>query len=140
MTNKSIEPFKPTDYVEAVRAKIRTAIFEAVPSEQWDAMIKVEIEAFMKPKVERHQYNGSEKTIPSGFSQLCQQILTEQVKARINTAMTKEGWDRVWDESGLGTSAKLEEFLHKHAGAVLNSWLGNVIQNIVEQIRNSRPR
>lgn len=51
--SESIAKFDPSSYVEATRARVKSALVELIPDEQWNAMLKQQIDAFLKPSVER---------------------------------------------------------------------------------------
>lgn len=115
--NKEIIPFDPTQAMQSIKDKIKSAFVELIPDEQWHAMVKAEVDSFFNDTEEksRSSYGGNSKIIPSVFKQ----VVREELKK-----MARE---------------KLEEYLRENTSFVWQNMNGNItIENaITNAVKNN---
>lgn len=128
-------PFDPAAAVNAIRDRIRGAMLDIIPTEQWDALIKAEMHAFMNDRVTGSGYN--QNTYPSGFKKIVHEMLEEDAKARVKALLSSPEWQAKWTGSGGDTEASdaVKAYVTANAGAILNAWVGNAIQQVVQQMQ-----
>lgn len=80
-------PFDPSATINAIRDRIRGAMLDIIPDEQWDALIKAEMHAFMNDTVEKRSY-GESVTRPAGFKIIVREMLEEDAKKRLTAVLT----------------------------------------------------
>jgi len=106
---------KPKSLEEAVRAKIRSALFDAIPDEQIDGLIQKQWADFFEP-TRRNTGSGAWpkwEDVPSRFAQLVTAEISEQIKPLISASVRAE-------------LAKLE-IAHEDGEAVVKGELVNAI-------------
>ena len=137
MASEAIRQFNPSDYVEMIRGKIRGVLLEVVPDEQWDEMIRKEIQTFFELRTEDRSYGYSVRT--SGFRMACEDILKREVQERVLAALKSPEWDGYWDGQRQTIGPKLAELLQQQAAGIFNAWLGSVLQGVLHGMQIVRP-
>jgi len=133
-----IAKFDPSNYVEKLREKMKSAICDIIPDEQWDAMLKSEIDSFFKERTEKDRWGNNERTIQSAFRQAIEQVLTDECKTRIGAMLSLPEWAGYWDGQKTIAGAKIEEMVQRCGVDILNRWLSVAIQQVVSQIAVQR--
>lgn len=129
-----IAKFEPANYVEKLRDKMKSAICDIIPDEQWDAMLKAEIDGFFKERVQKDHWGNQDKVIPSSFHQAIEQVLSDECKNRVSEMLKSPEWTGYWDGQKQIAGAKIEEMVREQGVEILNRWLGAAIQQVVAQI------
>lgn len=129
-------PFDPAAAVNAIRDKIRGAMLDIIPTEQWDALIKAEMHSFMNDTVEKRAY-GESLTRPAGFKRIVHELLEEDAKVRVKALLSSPEWMEKW---GTGPNDKeaseaVKAYVTENAGKILNAWVGSAIQQVVQQMQ-----
>ena len=144
MNTDANKEFKPTDYVEALRAKIRTALVEIIPDEQWDKLIRLEIAYFFNEKEINPYYYHARPELTSGFKETVRSILAGLVKERVQDYLNSPEWSEQWKPTlgGGGNTMLMSEgvssVLRKYGLEIMQEWLGQGMQQILISMRNSR--
>ena len=129
-----LEKFDASKYAEAIREKIKGAIIDVIPNEQWDAMILAEMKKFMDERYEGSGYHRHH--IPSGAQEVIQSVLMEDVKSRTKKMLESPEWNSYWDQNtGRIAGEKITEFMEKNGTVILNNWLGSMMQSFIDQLK-----
>ena len=90
------------DAAQALREKIRTAFVELITPEQWDAMVKTELDAFVNERtvVINPGYSRDTKKLPSVFHEVCEEVYRAHLKGLIKAELTKPEWNADWQMGG----------------------------------------
>jgi len=122
---KQIIQYDPSKLMEMVRDRIRATYVSLIPEEQWSQMVKKEIDAFF---VEREGYRNYERM--SNFKQVVYGELEKKAKE-----IAKQYLDSIssndWEGNVLKPSDFVKELFAEHAGKILLSTLGNMVQQAV---------
>ena len=133
-TLKKPQTFDPNAAVEAIRNKIRRAILDVIPQDQWDAMIRAEMHAFMNDTTTRDQW-GHTKHTEARIRVIARELLEADARKRVNALLSSPEWSAKWDTTGdTEASDAVKAYLEENAGKILNKWVGTAIQQVVNQI------
>lgn len=132
-----ITPFNPVSYAEKLRDKIKSALVDIVPDEQWADLIKKEVEAFFAKKNVTRNYNNQISDSESEFSAIARQVLGEEAKKHIRAELETPGWADVWDNGRLAGSESLRKLLMENAPLIIASAFDGTFQAVLQQVRNN---
>jgi hypothetical protein len=135
MGNEMEKPgqFDPNAAVKAIRDKIRKALVEIIPDEQWDALIKAEMRSFMQDTTSGSGYR--ETVQRAGFKDIVRKVLIEDTEARVRALLTSPEWTGAWGPEGEQASDAIKKYMTQNAGEIMNAWIGNAVQQVVSQLR-----
>jgi hypothetical protein len=144
MSEQAIQTVNLEDAAKQLREKIRLAFVDLIPPEQWDAMVKTELEAFTKPRPpERDQWGHVRvNERPSVFHEVAEQVYREHLKELVKAELQKPEWCGQWDssEGRYVFGEKVNAWLTENSAAIMHTMLremfGAVAQGMVERLRN----
>ena len=121
--------FDPNNPLALIKDKIKDAYVSLIPEEQWDEMVKREIDEYFKI-TETNTYNNN-RLSTSNFRRDVVSVLQEETIKR-----TKEYLDRnfniVWDSNGIPKCNELiEEMITKNSGKILSNMIGDIVTNAI---------
>lgn len=138
---QAIAAFNLGDAAKTLRDKIRHAFVELIPPEQWEAMVKKELESFTKESVGVDQW-GRSKTQPSVFSEVCKEVYRERLTEQVKALLASPEWQGSYNGTGVKASAAIQEWLTINADklliVVLNQMFGGVAQRMVQEMQSLR--
>lgn len=127
-----VAKFDPNAYVEAIRTRIKDALVGMIPDEQWDAMLRQQIDAFMTSK-SVSDYHGSRR-VPSELEKIVNDLMTEEVKAHVKRLLMSPEWQPVWTGVGHKVSEEVGKIAAEHGAGIINAWLAQAVQSFVNAI------
>jgi len=134
--------FDPHAAVDAIRVKIRLMALEVIPSEQWEALIRAELNDFMEDKWASPSYRSDERK-PSGFKLAVRSILEEEAKKAVKAYLSQPEWADQWsnEKQKWVAGEAVQDLLRKEGPAILETlirgYLSQSVSNILERVRNS---
>lgn len=97
MTDNLPAKLEPVQFVDKLRERIKGTLGELIPDDQWDAMMKTEVDRFFNSRVEERNY--ARREIPSGFTEIVQAEIASYVKVRVQKYLAEDpGWQHKWGE------------------------------------------
>lgn len=129
---QDIKKFNAEEAMNSVKDKIKDAFVSLIPDEQWNEMVKTEVNKYF---AETEDYNGySNRQRTSGFSRTVFSLLDSEVNIRV-TDYLKENFQLIWYNSNgeAKCNAKVEEMITKNAGQILADMIGASIQMRLQQ-------
>ena len=134
MAENAIAPFDLEKINESIRARIRLAFVEAIPDEAWNAMIRKEVDAFMQTRHVETGYGSHQ--VPSHFSDVVRSELTKELQVRIKQMLEGQEWQGHWNGNMQNAGERIKALMIENSGEILNSWIGNIFQNMMSDLRN----
>lgn len=140
------KPFSAEKAVDAIRERIRGALADLIPDEQWDTLIRAEVKDFLEDRtVERNSYRDTyHQTVPAGFKRLVREELTTETKNRLKTFFDSPEWTAQWENrpghqggSHYVASEEVKRLVLESSGQIISSVLSQAIQNVVTNMRGS---
>jgi hypothetical protein len=141
MTDQGIQAVGLEDAAKQLREKIRLAFVELIPKEQWEAMVKAELESFTKERTGHDNWNHKVQK-PSVFHEVAEEVYRAHVKALVKAELDRPEFAAAWnkDQQRHTFSEAVEAWLTKNREAILHTMLqemmGSVAQNMIERLRN----
>ena len=132
--NKEVKPFNANDVMQSVKDKIKASFVGLIPDEQWEAMVKKEIDEFINPQKNNNSWNNN--YYPSGFSKIAKELLDNYAREKISEMLRK---DEVLNNA-LGDDGKLrKEYMELIANSIPNLFV-NLLTNSMVDIANNTYR
>jgi len=128
-----VTKFDPTSYVDKVRDKIKQSLIDVIPDEQWNVMLKAEIEGFFKSKISSHY--GEQREQPSDFRRIVLGVLEEEVKKRVRDMLSSAEWTSYWDGTKQQAGEEIARIARENGAAILAKWLEAAIGQVISSIR-----
>ena len=120
----SIQKFDPTTAMVTIKEQIKNTFASLIPEEQWEAMVKKEIDSYFEEKAEVYDTRGRSST----FTKDVHTLLAEEVKSRTKVYLTGPDFQTTWVHNGISTcNIKVEEMITKNAGKILADMIGGTI-------------
>lgn len=137
---EEITKFDPNKLVDRVRERVRGTIADLIPEDAWTAMVKKEIDLFLKETTrEAYNFNRNHERIPSGLATAVHDVLEEETKKRVKAILDSPEWGANWMVEGQVSNA-VKDLVVKHAPEIVQSLLGNAVQQFVQNMRNGMGR
>jgi len=119
-----IKKFDVNEAMKNVKDKIKDAFVTLIPDEQWNEMVKKEIDTYFKQTEARYD----NRQYVSDFTRDVHSILQQEVKEKVKQYLN-ENFNAVWYDNGVPVcNAKVEEMITKNAGKILSDMIGGTIQ------------
>lgn len=131
-----VAKFDPTSYVDKVRDKIKQSLIDVIPDDQWNAMLKTEIEAFFKTKTYTHY--GEQKEQPSEFRRIVANVIEEETKTRVRAMLIGPEWTSYWDGTENLAGLEIVRIARENGAAILAKWLEAAIGQVIDGIKFNR--
>ena len=107
-----------------VKDKIKDAFVSLIPDDQWDSMVKAEIDRYFKEESEGYGERGRS----SNFTKDVRSVLSDEVKTRVKKYLD-DNFNSVWDSNGVPIcNEKVGEFIEQNAGKVLQNMIGDIFR------------
>jgi hypothetical protein len=119
-----IKKFDVNEAMKNVKDKIKDAFVTLIPDEQWNEMVKKEIDSYFKQTEARYD----NRQYVSDFTRDVHSVLQQEVKNRVKTYLN-DNFNATWYDNGVPVcNAKVEEMITKNAGKILSDMIGGTIQ------------
>lgn len=119
-----IKKFDMNEAMKNVKDKIKDAFVTLIPDEQWNEMVKKEVDSYFQQKQEGY----GERGYSSSFTKDVHSVLQQEVKDRVKQYLN-ENFNNTWYDNGVPVcNTKVEEMITKNAGKILSDIIGGTIQ------------
>jgi hypothetical protein len=136
----TMQPMPTTvDYAAKIRDRIKAALVDIIPDDQWTMMIKAEVDRFLTSSTRDRSYGYAER-VPSGLEEIVNQVLREEVTQRLKAMFATPEWAGQWDgtKGEFKVSERVSELIRKNAPDIIEAWLGEAVQQILRNMQNMR--
>jgi FKBP-type peptidyl-prolyl cis-trans isomerase (trigger factor) len=124
MENQEIKKFDANEALKSVKEKIKDSFVSLIPDEQWNEMVKKEVDSYFKETKEGY----GERGYSSSFTKDVHSILSQEVKERVKQYLI-ENFNTVWINNGVPVcNQKVEQIITNNAGKILSDMIGGTIQ------------
>lgn len=124
------------DYAAKIRDRIKSALVDIIPDEQWTVMIQGEVDRFMKASTrESRSYYTTTERVPSGLEEVVQSVLREETIKRVKAMLATPEWAGHWDGTQHTVGEKVAAIIRDNSRAIIESWLGEHVQKMLSGIR-----
>lgn len=128
MSNE-VTQFDANEALKSVKEKIKDAFVSLIPDEQWNGMVKKEVDSYFQRTYEGYGERGQS----SNFTREVHACLREEVRTRVKEYL-QENFNNVWYENGVPIcNSVVEEIITKNAGKILSDMIGGSIQVALNQ-------
>ncbi len=125
--------FNPNDALDAIKSRIKDVYVSLIPEEQWNEMVKNEIDRYFKRGDSPNAYGNSSSLKVSNFAHDVHAVLMEETKRRTREYL-QNNFTQQWDQNGVPRCNQLiEEMITKNSGKILADMIGGIFQNSIAQ-------
>lgn len=132
MSNE-VQKFDPAQLMNGVRDRIKATFVSLIPDEQWEQLVKKEVDTFFAE--DSRYYSRNNNRDPSPFQQICRQVFEELTRDRLREYMSQFE-SSTWDNQGPKLNEELKKMLIEAAPDLLVSMLRVQVQNVVNSMKN----
>lgn len=129
---EEIQKFDPSTLMQGVKDRIKATFVSLIPDEQWDQMVKNEIDDFFR---NREEYYSRVNT--STFKQCVHECLSLYVKDKAREILSSPDFSVNWnpDKQNYELSAMMRDELVNKAPEIFAAFLQNGIAHTIQQLR-----
>lgn len=134
--SEAITTWKPEDAVAQLKERIRLEFAQMIPAEQFAAMVQSVIIEFTEKREVGYRVNKV-----SSFDQVVIDELSEATKIEVQKFIKGPQWTGRWTDNGRGgqeASERIGQLLQEHGPKILNNWIGQAMQHIIQQLQFTR--
>lgn len=122
---EEIKYFDANEALKHVKERIKDSLVSLIPDDQWNEMVKKEVDSYFKEKDEGYGDRGRS----SSFTREVHTCLQEEVRVKVKEYLVTN-FNKVWHNNGVPIcNEKVEEMITKNAGKILSDMIGATIQN-----------
>jgi hypothetical protein len=111
------------------------AFIELLPADEWERMIKAEAQAFFEPRKKKDTYGRDQGVIPSAFSELAKEVLTDIMKT--DPAFKNTIREELVREVGAMIDSRLPDLVKELAMTTVREAVKRVSQDFAYSLSNS---
>lgn len=116
--------FDANEAMKRVKEKIKDSFVSLIPDDQWNGMVKTEIDQYFA----KAQEGYGERGYSSSFTKDVHSVLSEEVKGRVKKYLD-DNFNSVWSSNGVPVcDNKVREFIEQNAGKVLQNMIGDFMR------------
>ena len=121
---EDVVKFDATEALKSVKEKIKDAFVSLIPDDQWNGMVKTEIDRYFIEAKEGY----AERGMSSNFTKDVHSVLSEEVKGRVRKYL-ETNFNSVWNTNCVPVcDNKVSEFIEQNAGKVLQNMIGDFMR------------
>lgn len=128
-----VQKFDPSTLMQGVKDRIKSEFVSLIPDEQWQQMIKSEVDKFFKET----ETGYSNRTYASEFGILVRNLLTEEAKKRMAEYFSSQEFAGKWQNGQQAASKEIERMFIENSGAILANMFGGMFQMQLDNFRMS---
>ena len=126
-----IVKFDPATFTDKIRDRIKSAFVDLIPDDQWNEMVKQEIDGFVNGRLHTSGYHRGERDYP-GLKAAIHEALTKAAKERIAAVIASEEWGGGTDARAKTINDGVARLISENASAILMNVLGNTFASVVQ--------
>ncbi len=125
----AVNKFDANEAMKSVKDKIKDSFVSLIPDEQWNEMVKKEIDEYFKEREEGAGY----RNYASMFTKDVHSVLSQEVNVKVKNYLI-ENFSDTWYNNGIPVcNKKVEEIITNNAGKILADMIGGSIQSALSQ-------
>jgi hypothetical protein len=131
------EILAPNNLAELVRDKVKMALVDIVPQEQWDRVIKAEWDSFFKERTVPGQYGRSAEKKPSLFTEMVHEAIRKQLHKKIQEQVETETAGMWPGNTPEHDGPLVAEIVKECAPHIFQAFARDVMMNVVQNVRTA---
>jgi len=132
-----VQKFDPSTLMQGVKDRIKATFVSLIPDEQWEQMVKKEVDDFFNTK--DREYNNRNRY--SDFQAIVRTELEAEARKRLLDYISSPDFNTVWQGSGLPVATEfVKNMVVENSGAILSNFYAGMasmmISDFANQLRN----
>lgn len=114
--NTQVQKFDPATLMQGVKDRIKSTFVSLIPEEQWEEMVKKEVDKFFR----EYEIRGDGRRYVSDFSSLVVSLLKEECERRMKEYLGSPEFQTIWTDNGQKTiNHAIKEMIIENSGLIL---------------------
>lgn len=118
--NTQVQKFDPATLMQGVKDRIKATFVSLIPEEQWEEMVKKEVDKFFR----EYEIRGDGRRYVSDFSSLVTPpfflLLKEECERRMKEYLESPEFQTIWNDNGQKTiNHAIEKMMIENSGLIL---------------------
>lgn len=114
--NTQVQKFDPATLMQGVKDRIKATFVSLIPEEQWEEMVKKEVDKFFR----EYEIRGDGRRYVSDFSSLVTSLLKEECERRMKEYLGSSEFQTIWADNGQKTiNHAIREMMIENSGLIL---------------------
>ena len=131
----NLEKFDPSTLMQGVKDRIKATFVSLIPDEQWDKMVKNEVDDYFKPKQIGY---SSDRKMASDFQILVRNIIENEATKKLKEYLTSPDFITMWAENGIPiASGQVKQMCIENSGQILANFYAGIFQNMLSMVANN---
>jgi hypothetical protein len=127
-----VQKFDPSTLMQGVKDRIKATFVSLIPDDQWDQMVKKEVDDFFK-SIDT-SYNS--KNYRSAFGDVVRGELEKYVKEKISETLKHPDFDTLWTNNGYNVSEDIKTRLINAAPQIFAATIENAMSTVIMNLKN----
>ena len=129
--SEQIEKFDPAKLMDGVRDRIKATFVSLIPDDQWERLVKKEIDDFFMERVNQSSYHNHNY---SYFGEMVRKELVLLTTEKVRKLVIEKYVSSGWDNDGPILSEALQEELEKAAPKMLKTIFAQLLRDTMNQM------
>lgn len=135
--NTQIEPYNPQAIMQGVKDRIKATFVNLIPDEQWEEMVKKEVDDFfLATKTTEENSWGNKYQKHSTFGKMVEYELQAECKKRLMDYLASPDFEQKWENNGqVIMSETVKNMVIENSGAIIANFFGNMLSTAFSSLR-----
>lgn len=128
--SEEIKKWNPEDAINSIKDRIRAEFVQMIPAEQFTEMVRSVVNSYT---TKSEHYNSRQSF--SDFDSTVKRELEDATKKEVVKLLDSPEWTGKWNGQNQEASDAVKSALAEHGAKILNTWLGNAFQQMIQNAR-----
>lgn len=134
--SQELEKFDPNTLADRLRQRIKDSIADLIPQEQWDVMLKKELEGFFNAKIDGRSWSSDGHLTPSVFSSAVRDVIGDTLKIQLKAFFDQPDYQPMWKNGFFDPSSAIKKMAIECAGPIMENFISQAMQMFVQDVRS----
>lgn len=133
---KEIQKFDPTKLMEGIKDRIKAEFASLIPDEQWNQMVKKEVDDFFNTTEQDRSYQSSIMNHKTRFDFLIKEMLSQYCTDKFKEYLNSEKFTVMFDSKGKSImSAAITKIMVENSGDILMNFFGGMMDSAITDLK-----
>lgn len=135
LTKTSTESFSAGAMASELKDKIRLDVAKLMPDEQWEQLLREEIQVFLRSSSRKNTY-GDTIHQPSALRRIVDEVLRERTKVCVSEMLSTDEWAGFWDGQKRTAGKEIERIAKEAGPDIVKGLIGDAISSMVDSMKH----
>lgn len=130
-----VEKFDPSKLMDGVKDRIKATFISLIPDDQWEIMVKKEIDKFFELR-DTNNYSNSQDRWKSDFGNLVRNEVHEYCKNKLAEYLKQPEFNESWKGNEARVSEYIKKFMIENSGELMMNMFGGLFQSAISSLKS----